>query len=136
MVVLDHVICVGRYFGTMEAYYGSNFVRHPWNRLKVTQLLKTHLINILWRFYFPKMKNGNVELNNICGGYSGNTGAYHDINFVRCPWNWLKVTQPLKSYCIKISSHFYFPKIKNDSARPYNIHGAIFQYHSSDISVL
>ena len=132
MVVLDPIIYLGQYVGTTEAYYGSNFDRRPWNRLKVTQLLKTHFINILWRFYFPKIKNGSVGLNNICGGYSGNTGAYYDSNFVQRSWNWLKFTQPLKSYRIKIFLHFYFPKIKNGSAGPYNIHGVIFQYHSID----
>ena len=132
MVVLDDIICVKWYVSSMEAYYGSNFVQRPWNRLKVTQLLKTLLINTLWRFYFLKMKNGSVGLNNICGGYSSTTGTYHDINFIRHPWNWLKFTQPLKSYRIKISLHFYFPKMKNGSARPYNIHGAIFQYYSID----
>ena len=131
MVVLDDIICVRWYVGMMEAYYCSNFDRRLWNQLKVTQLLKTHLINISWCFYFPKMKNGSVGLNNICGGYSGNTGAYHDSNFVQRPWNWLKVTQPVKSYRIKISSHFYFPKIKNGSAGPCNMRGAIFWYYGS-----
>ena len=76
----------------MEAQYDSNFVRHLWNSLQVTQELKNNFINRFQHFYFPKMKNGSVGQTTCDQKYFNIIEAQYGSNFVQHSWILLKVT--------------------------------------------